>query len=68
MGEVAVTNLHCQGLKRRAWNPDGVEGAAQVAEENDKEAADVRRCQVVGGVGKLGEVEGKCEFVDWGGV
>ena len=29
VGEVAVrsTNLHCCGLKRRAWNPDGVEGA-----------------------------------------
>ncbi len=50
VGEVAVrsTNLHCQGLKRRAWNPDGVEGALGVAEENDEEAANMRRCWLVG--------------------
>jgi hypothetical protein len=53
----------CLSLGRRAWNPDGVEGAVGVAEENDKEATDVRRCWVVRGVGNLGEVEGECELV-----
>jgi hypothetical protein len=65
VGEVAVrsTNLSCLSARRRVWNPDGVEGAVGVAEENDEEAADVRRCQVVQGVGNLGEVEGECELV-----
>ncbi len=34
-----------------------------MAEENDKEAADMRRSWVVRGVGNLGEVEGECELV-----
>ncbi len=57
------TDLHCCTLGRRAWNPDGIEGALGVAEENDEEAADMRRSWVVRGVGNLGEVEGECELV-----
>ncbi len=34
-----------------------------MAEENDEEATNMRRCWLVGGVGNLGEVEGEHELV-----